>query len=426
MKKKSILLTTLFITLFLISCSSDDSVSNKEPTAFTLIGPEGTSTDVIPEFNWNASNNTDGETISYTLFGDTNANPITIIADNITTTSFTPTEAFAHNETYNWRVEATNTSGNTTNSNTLSFTTKSLNVYVAGYSGNNSSARAVVWKNGIETPLTDGDRKSETQSIFVVNEDVYVAGYEYNAEFTEVAKVWKNGVATILTDGSTRAFARSVFVSENDVYVAGSEVIINSIAKIWKNGVSSILSNDGDANAVFVAGNDVYVAGSTSQGQTSTATVWKNGIATELTNGNTLARLSSVFVVGSDVYTAGRERSSSNNSVAKVWKNGVVTLLTDGGEVAVAASIFVAGTDVYVSGYEDNAVGTFTARIWKNGAVILDEDVIGSVVNSVFVVDNDVYAVGRLGGSATMWKNGVATTLNDGDSSATAIYIVEQ
>jgi hypothetical protein len=46
----------------------------------------------------------------------------------------------------------------------------------------------------------------------VVNNDVYVAGYEVNNSGKNVAKFWKNGVGVNLTDGSDNAIAYAVAV----------------------------------------------------------------------------------------------------------------------------------------------------------------------------------------------------------------------
>jgi uncharacterized protein YjdB len=81
--------------------------------------------------------------------------------------------------------------------------------------------------------------------------DVYVAGWEYNAQGKDVATLWKNGVPQRLSDGSYEAYAHSVFVSGNDVYVAGGEYNAQGIlATLWKNGVPQRLS-DGRSYEVY-------------------------------------------------------------------------------------------------------------------------------------------------------------------------------
>jgi len=426
MKTLKIIASLLLLTV-IFSCSNDDN-ENKAPEAFTIIGPEGAFTNVMPEFTWNASSSTNGE-IVYTLFAGLEADPSTIIADNISITSFTPTTAFAHSETYNWKVQAKDASGNITHSNILSFTTKSLNVYVTGNIGNSFSERIRVWENGIESTLTDDTRQSRGESIFVSGDDVYVAGFERTEGFKYVAKVWKNGVPTILTDGSKDAIAFSVFVSGTDVYVTGFETNANNkrVATLWKNGIASQLTDgnkNAQAQAVFVVGSDVYVAGfDINANNKNVATVWKNGVASALTDGVESSGANSIYVVDNDVYVAGSE-SNGTKPVAKVWKNGIPTILTDGNKTAFTTSVFVSGDDVYVGGYEDNIDNSFAARIWKNGSVLLSKEE-RSVILSVFVAGNDVYAVGELG-RPTLWKNGEATNLSEEFGDARSIYVTEQ
>jgi hypothetical protein len=70
---------------------------------------------------------------------------------------------------------------------------------------------ARIWKNGIATALSKGTNNAGITGVFVLDTDVYAAGYEYNG-IKYVAKVWKNGVGTALTDGTNGAAAYSVFV----------------------------------------------------------------------------------------------------------------------------------------------------------------------------------------------------------------------
>lgn len=89
-----------------------------------------------------------------------------------------------------------------------SYATDSAN-YVAGTVGN----VVKIWKNGEALyELTDGVYETAALSVFVINDDVYVSGYEKNAQRKTVAKLWKNGEAQALTDGKFNAEACGVFV----------------------------------------------------------------------------------------------------------------------------------------------------------------------------------------------------------------------
>lgn len=106
----------------------------------------------------------------------------------------------------------------------------------------------ILWKNGIATQIN-----MVPYSIFVKNNDIYIAGTLGN-----IACIWKNGVVTPLTNGVNQAYATSVYVLDNNVYVAGSERVpgsSNTIAKYWKNGVVVNLSDGvltAEATDIFV------------------------------------------------------------------------------------------------------------------------------------------------------------------------------
>lgn len=87
-------------------------------------------------------------------------------------------------------------------------------VYVAGFYNNGTKDRAVYWKNGTATYLTDGTNSAAAKSVFVFNDDVYVAGYEDSGASARVAKYWKNGEAVLLSDAAMKTVANSIFVSE--------------------------------------------------------------------------------------------------------------------------------------------------------------------------------------------------------------------
>jgi hypothetical protein len=147
----------------------------------------------------------------------------------------------------------------------------SEDVYVAGYEKHGDKKVAIVWKNSTAQLLSDGSFDAEAHRVFVSGSNVYVAGYEKNAENKAVATVWKNGAAQRLTNGDYNAEAKSVFVLGNDVYVAGYEdkpyaayaitgmlmstvtpatkitgmkVDAKMVARLWKNGVAQPQSAD--------------------------------------------------------------------------------------------------------------------------------------------------------------------------------------
>ena len=208
------------------------------------------------------------------------------------------------------------------------------------------------------------------------SKDVYVGGYIINGTFKWVATLWKNGVASSLSDGTGYAEILDISVIDNDVYAVGYDQTSTSpkkIAKLWKNGVAVNLSdglNDEQAKAITVVGNDVYIVGT-------------------------------------------QYNSTTNTGVAKIWKNGFATNLGASSSSAFRdfpTSVTVSGSNVYVSGYKRNGTESY-AKYWKNGVEVnLTNGITNATANDVLVLNNDIYAVGRISFNAKCWKNNVLTS----------------
>lgn len=114
-------------------------------------------------------------------------------------------------------------------------------VYVAGsYDG------VALWKNKILSKYTNGSH-SGARSVFVSGNDVYVVGYERRGSKV-AAMLWtKRGESGSwesknLTDGSRDAYANSIYVIDNHIYIAGWEEKENSpldIAMLWTKAPDS-------------------------------------------------------------------------------------------------------------------------------------------------------------------------------------------
>lgn len=326
----------------------------------------------------------------------------------------------------------------------LTTTLPAQDVYLAGYYNDGSSSdRATMWEeDGTKDNLTSGNKRAAANSVFVYDDDVYVAGQEIVGS-RNVAKLWKNGTAQSLTDGSENAYARDVFVYDDDVYVAGYEKNgSKNVAKVWKNGNVQNLT-DGSENAlaesIFVDDGDVYVLGleydfsADGDYSDSTIKIWKNGTEQDLTNGGNDVHAESIFVDDGDVYVVGGEYNGTNY-LAKLWKNGNAQNLTDGSRKARAYSVFVSNGDVYVGGYD----GPFP-RLWKNGVeetLNYNGNLDGGKVRSVYVSGSDVYVTGTVKATntsngdecsyAAFWKNGEVefTDASPACTDNTAMYSV--
>ena len=93
------------------------------PDPVTLTAPANAATNVAlkPTFTWTAAA-IGGIPTGYKVYCDTNANPVTQIAD-VSTTSYTATTALVYSTTYYWKVVAYNATGNSADSEIRSFTT---------------------------------------------------------------------------------------------------------------------------------------------------------------------------------------------------------------------------------------------------------------------------------------------------------------
>ncbi|MFN8249585.1 MAG: hypothetical protein U0T68_11590, partial [Ferruginibacter sp.] len=116
--------------------------------------------------------------------------------------------------------------------------------------GGNGPGRAVIWKNGVPTYLTDGvNSDAMANDIFVDGSDVYVCGRKSSSGSGEIAQLWKNGVATILSIGGSNGIAQGVFVKNGDVYVSEAGFMSGPI-RIWKNNIPSLLTTGSNFNSV--------------------------------------------------------------------------------------------------------------------------------------------------------------------------------
>ena len=261
-------------------------------------------------------------------------------------------------------------------------------VYVAGHRLDNDKQLASLWKNGVLQPLelfyTDNpNHLSSAISVFVSDDNVYVAGYQSGSNGFSVATLWVNGVPTSLSDPDTDSYlaeARSVFVSDGDVYVGGYEGFYYGI--VWKNGevlrryryYGGAPNNQTCIKSVFVSGGDVYAAGTDWIG-VSRAILWKNDEPHLFGLGSP----GSVFVSGDDVYVGGSKVADQNDilsagfkNYAVLWKNGIEHRLTNGEGYASVYSISVSGDNFYFAGpqYDSPNSAKSNSIIWVNGEAI--------------------------------------------------------
>jgi len=299
---------------------------------------------------------------------------------------------------------------------------KSPDIFVAGYTYNDPTHTATLWKNGVAIKLTNGLVDAKANSVFVSDSDVYVAGNDLTACY------WKNGNEVQLTDGSV---ANSIFISGNDIYVVGVSTYHQAL--MWKNGIKTELAPQklvSSANSVFVTKTgDVFVAGfvdyPSGNNNGNIATLWKNGEAINLISSGTNAEAYSVYVSDGNTYVVGSESDKDWNSNALYWKNGKPVAL-EGATNAEACSVYVSDSDVYVVGTLSTGLFTDVARIWKNGVPTNYSG--NSCLNSVYVYDKNIYMTGcQYNNSgdlfAKIWKNGIMTDFTVNNAAGLSIFV---
>lgn len=226
----------------------------------------------------------------------------------------------------------TNYSDGKVNASIQSVHISGSDVYFAGYDNRGTTRVAICWKNGV--PIQLGNRYSMAQSVFISGNDVYVSGNENNnaSPAKSEAKYWKNGTAiTLEGDASSNLYTTSIYVLNDDVYVAGYEIKSNgtNIPKYWKNGIAVNLS-DGTkstqptATSVFVYNDDVYISGNEMVNSKDYIRYWKSSSYSDLgtSQGVSASYGQSVYVHDNNVFIAGYE-----GNIAKYWINGVASEL---------------------------------------------------------------------------------------------------
>lgn len=123
------------------------------------------------------------------------------------------------------------------------------NVFVAFYK---EQIDPVVWKDG-QLITFPAPSKGAITSIFPESNDLYACGYILSGSIKK-AVFWKNGIVTELTDGTHNATATDLAVVGQDVYVVYNEIVSSTVQHpyLWKNGVSTLLATNGYASCVVV------------------------------------------------------------------------------------------------------------------------------------------------------------------------------
>jgi hypothetical protein len=288
-----------------------------------------------------------------------------------------------------------------------------------------SRSRAVIWKDGSAVSLVDDPaRQSWVAAVTQAGPDQYAVGMD-SAYPTGVA-VWKNGVETNLTDPSLAAnpgaLATAIVVSGADVYVGATLTASDgsTTAVYWKNGAMVTLG-PGTTEAIAVHGEDLFVAGNS--GGTG---YWKNGTRYGLGNASGKGKVHGLAVTANGSILVAGEVEENGRSVALLWQDGTPIPLTDDAVSGCAQAVTVSGNDIYVAGWTSPLGGRSHVALWHNGTPTpLPDTEYSSQACAVSVDQGKVYLAGQNDGAAFCWIDGVATALPPANSTtaATSIFV---
>lgn len=285
------------------------------------------------------------------------------------------------------------------------------------------------------------EENSQNTEKIATAKDIYVCGSDLNG----VATIWKNGKAITLDVGldpslNTVSHANQMCINGNDIYVIGFRVHSTSpnAGTIWKNGIPKYVESNGGfshTNVITVSDNDVYIGGDIS----GVATIWKNGVPNSnimIPPAPTSSSVEAISVSNNIIYTSVRtpKTTGSGNLYydyrTKIVKDRIVYDFTNGSNYEDIEALYTTKSDVYVAGYAKSN-GFYIATLWKNGiSTTLSSEKAVISRNAICVINNDCYVGGyttifdnstpyplEIGNKATIWKNGIPTYLiNDNDT----------
>jgi hypothetical protein len=212
-------------------------------------------------------------------------------------------------------------------------------------------------------------------------------------------------------------------VDGSDIYVVGYQTdpdTWESRAMLWKNGEPTVIGERTSYGYdVALADGNVYVVGQQQQvdGWNCEATMWTNGTAQVL---STYGSADEVVVSGSDVYVRGCGGYDDVNwkTIYTVWKNGEV-LFTLPFENSATPHQMVIGSNgvVYVAGATQADYDTpYIATVWVDGvATTLGEAGRASEAYGISIFGEDVYVVGN-------YDIGVEVGLSSGNAYAPVVW----
>ncbi len=310
MKKNKSLLLLFIVTI--LSCSTEENPSNEIPNSppenFNLLKVENKKSDVAlnPILSWSESIDPDGDAVSYSVLIDKNSEPLTIIAQNIDSNSFTVQESLKKCTTYYWQIIAKDSNGSTTKSEIFEFETYAINFNnitvstVADFSsrkGHSTSAfkdqlwviggdigalnkTNTVWvsNNGINWEKISNTPPFEARSehsALVFKDKIWIIGGRTSGSSDNIDRndVWntENGVDWSEVTNSanfSKRFGQGAVVFKNKMWIVGgfdgeyrNDVWSSENGNIWTQVTASAAFSGRVSHSIIVLNNKLWVIG---------------------------------------------------------------------------------------------------------------------------------------------------------------------
>lgn len=293
-------------------------------------------------------------------------------------------------------------------------------VYACGVEkASNGNFIGKFWENTNSYNLNDSTTEAITSSIFVKNNDVFIAGYECGKGKQMTAKYWKNGISVDLTDGKYMSWAKCIYVTDSTVYVSGyEETPTGQFGTLWMNGKKVRYTSElqsGNINCVFVNENKTYLCGLESTNMNGNHfKYWINDFAYSLGNGVYGSDIiTSIYNYKGDTYVTGR-MSTVNDVNYDYWINGKPYTLKNGNVSFFPNSLFVLNDNVYIAGYTIAKNNNYIAKYWVNGnEVNLTDESQNANAYTIYVLEDDIFVGGSINGKPCYWHNGKLVKLNN-------------
>lgn len=272
-----------------------------------------------------------------------------------------------------------------------------VDIYCAGYYEDGmGNYYACYWKNS-KLYILPGASDSYANSIYVYNNDVYIAG-----NFTSGAQhacFWKNGEGPYPLDeaGQVSSGAYSIYIVNGDIYISGYLWFTTNRACYWQNNKVTILENNGTSQALEIkvikkhetAKEIIYTSGYSQTGP-QVACYWINNKLYNLPHLND-GWVNSIYIYNDKVYAAGNyTQVGGNNACYWIDQNGPYDYgLLD----SQAHSIFVEKDCVHIVGCRD--VPSLIVYYFKNNTYDqLANTGIQSEAKSIYFFDDTYYIAG--------------------------------